>query len=86
MNRGSIRLVVRALKHQRDPQSFAHLFVVPRAAEGEVEILQHIYSAQQDEGQIIGEADAVELDLTRCHHLPESLLELTALLSGDSWR
>ena len=82
MNRGSVRFVVRRLEHQGDPQPFAHLFVVPRATEGEVEILQHIHAAQQDERPIVGEADAVELDLTRCHLLLESLAEPTALRSG----
>ena len=84
MNRGSVRLVVRRLEHKGDPQPFAYLFVVPRATEGEVEILQHIYAAQKDEGPIVGEADAVELDLTRCHLLLESLAEPTAFLNGGT--
>ena len=54
--------------------------------EGEVEILQHIHAAQKDEGPIVGEADAVELDLTCCHLLFESLAEPTALLTEDCER
>ena len=86
MNRGSVRFVVRRLEHKGNPQPFANLFVVPRTTEGEVEILQHIHAAQKDEGPIVGEADAVELDLTRCHLLFESLAEPTALLTGDCER
>ena len=50
---------------------------MPGAAQGEIEILQNIHAAQQDEGSIVGEGDVAELDLTRCHPLFQGLAELT---------
>ena len=34
------------------------------AAQGEVQILQHVHTAEQGEGTVIGEGDVAELNLT----------------------
>ena len=48
------------------------------AAQGEVQILQDVHTAEQGEGTVVGEGDVAELNLSCCHHRP--------LLPGGAYR
>ena len=64
MNRGAVGLVVGGLENQGNAEPLADILVMSGTAQGEIEILQNIHTAQQYERPVVGDADRAQLDLS----------------------
>jgi hypothetical protein len=59
-----IRFVVRGFEHQGNAEAFTDSLVVASAVQGEVQVLQDIYTSQKDKGLVVRERDVSELYLS----------------------
>ena len=85
MDRGPIGFVIRGFKHQGNAKAFANRFVMASAVQGEVQVLQDIYTSQKDKGLVVRERDVSELYLSGHDRVAaDGLMSLRGLFSDYS--